>query len=179
MIPMNYPNAALLAYCRDVLAQTADVVHQHVHFSSPFNAHIGPHVRHIIEHFDALQKTLGDSGETGVLDYDARARDIRIETEPAFALSRLHGLQQWLAGPDWFDVSFNLPLAVQLRGGLQGEHNFASQSTVGRELTFLVSHAVHHFAILQGYAKQEGLSLGAGLGKAPATVAFESRADAA
>lgn len=179
MTSLNHSCAALLAYCRDVLAQTADVVHQHVHFSSPFSAHIGPHVRHIIEHFDALQKALDNTEQPGELDYDARARDPRVEAEPAFALSRLHGLQQWLDDPDWCDASFNLPLAVHLRGGLQGEHNFASQSTVARELTFLASHAVHHFAILQGYAKQEGRSLGAGLGKAPATVAFESRAEAA
>ncbi len=176
MTPLNHLYVALLAYCRDVLAQSADVVHQHVHFSSPFSAHIGPHVRHIIEHFDALQKALSDSGQPRVLDYDARERDTRIETEPAFALSRLLDLQQWLAGPDWCDASFNVPLAVHLRVGLQGEHNIASQSTVGRELTFLSSHAVHHFAILQGYARQEGLSFGPGLGKAPATVAFESRA---
>ena len=179
MTTVTSPYAALLAYCRDVLSQTADVVAQHVHFSSPFSAHIGPHVRHIIEHFDALQKALGDGQAPVLLDYDARARDIRMETDPAFALSSLHGLQQWLAGPDWMDASFGLPLAVYLRGGLQGEHNFVTQSTVGRELTFLASHAVHHFAILQGYARQEGRSLGPGLGKAPATLAFESRAEAA
>ena len=179
MTTLNHQHQALLAYCRDVLAQSADVVRQHVHFASPFSAHIGPHIRHTIEHFDALQKALDGAVPNRVLDYDSRARDVRIETDPAFALARLRGLQEWLCADAWCDASFSLALAVHLRGGQQGEHNFVSQSSVARELTFLASHTVHHFAILQGYARQEGKTLGEGLGKAPATVAFESRTVAA
>ena len=67
------------------------------------------------------------------------------------------------------------PVDVRTRGGLQGEHNFSTRSTVARELMFLNSHATHHFAILQGYARQRGETLGTGVGRAPATVAHEQR----
>ena len=64
---------------------------------------------------------------------------------------------------------------VYTRGGLKGEYNFCTPSTLAREIMFLNSHATHHFAIMQGYARERGQTLGAGLGKAPATVAHEQR----
>ncbi len=173
-------SAALLRYNHAVLEQTAGVIAQHTAFSSPYSDHIGPHVRHIIEHYQTLQRVLDGALTTQVptVDYDNRARDIRIETDPAFALTQLRALQRWLVSAQWGDKDLTRTVAVHLRGGLQGEFTFVGPSSVARELTFLASHAVHHFAVLQGYARQEGKSFGAGLGKAPATVAHENRSPA-
>lgn len=184
--PLSMANAATLSYCHALLAQAIDVVRQHdVLFSNPFedpfgvragpfSIHTGPHVRHIIEHFDALKNVLGETAPGRVLNYDNRPRDVRIETSTAFAIARLEGLQDWLADHGWSDAILDLVLEMHLCGGLRGEHQFVVQSSVGRELTFLASHTVHHFAVLQAYAQQEGRSLGQDFGKAPATVAFES-----
>jgi hypothetical protein len=177
-------NAALLAYNQAVLEQTAGIVAQHPQFSSAYSAHIGPHVRHIIEHYQALCRGLQVASPSAAqeaevcVDYDSRARDPRIENNPAFALASLRELQQWLAPEHWADTQLSQGLAIHLRGGLQGEHQFVTPSTVARELTFLASHAVHHFAVLQGYARQEGKTFGAGLGRAPATIAHETQAPA-
>jgi hypothetical protein len=49
-------------------------------------------------------------------------------------------------------------------------------SSVGRELVFLATHAVHHFAVLHVYCLQHGLIVDADLGRAPATLAHERHA---
>jgi hypothetical protein len=48
-----------------------------------FNACIGGHYRHCLDHFTSLLRAL-DAGE---VDYDHRERDVRIESQPNFALA--------------------------------------------------------------------------------------------
>jgi len=186
MMPVNPPeifgNASQLAtYTHAVLSQMAGVVHLYADGDrAAYAEHVGPHVRHIIEHYETLANALGSSEAGGdvapVVDYDARERNMQMETDPDVALVRITDLQTALGDKGnpqnpWLDR----PLDVRTRGGLQGEHNFSTRSSVARELMFLNSHATHHFAILQGYARQRGETLGAGVGKAPATVAHEQR----
>jgi hypothetical protein len=81
----------------------------------------------------------------------------------------LQALQQCLHL--WHDAALTLPLQVRGLGGLAGEFGFEVPSTLGRELAFLASHAVHHFALLKAHCLQQGIPLGEDFGKAPATVA--------
>src|SRR4051794_17165527 len=53
-----------------------------------FNATIGQHVRHIIELFLCLEKGY----ETGVVNYEQRKRDLRIQTDKDFANALLHDI---------------------------------------------------------------------------------------
>ena len=50
-----------------------------------FNASIGQHVRHIIELFLCLETGY----ETGVVNYEKRKRDYKIETDKDFAIQLL------------------------------------------------------------------------------------------
>jgi hypothetical protein len=178
----NYPRgsgAQLCAYTGEVLSQMASVVQPYVGSrSNTYGEHVGAHLRHIIEHFDTLAHALACaefcSNRACVVDYDARQRDPRLEADPAVALNCIALLQR--AFEAITDPLMERSVDVHTRGGLQGQHNFSTRSSVARELMFLNSHATHHFAILQGYARQRGETLGAGIGKAPATVAYEQRA---
>lgn len=131
---------------------------------SDYSSHIGPHLRHVIEHYEALTQQL----PTLSVDYDSRARDRTPERSPLVARARIEALQQQLQALDVEAVSE--PIAIHLRGGLAGEENFVSFSTLARELLFVASHAVHHYALIQMYCKAQGIFLGADFGKAPATV---------
>src|SRR3954447_14950850 len=57
-----------------------------------FNATIGQHVRHIIELFLCLEKGY----DTGVINYEKRKRDLRIQTDKDFADLLLHEIYSHL-----------------------------------------------------------------------------------
>jgi hypothetical protein len=173
--------AQLSSYTAAVLAQMASVIQPYVGTrSADYAAHVGAHMRHIIEHYEALAnawKTRGANAQlVCVADYDARERNPLVEADPREAIRRM-ALIEAILGPDagLNDSDLSQCVQVHTRGGLEGEHDFCTLSSLARELTFLNSHATHHFAILQGYAKQRGETLGLGVGKAPATVAYEQR----
>ena len=46
-----------------------------------------------------------------------------------------------------------------------------SQSSLQRELQFLVSHSVHHYALIRELLRQSGFDAGEGFGVAPSTLA--------
>ena len=169
----------LCQYTACVLAQVSSVIQPFVGARQPdYAAHVGAHVRHIIEHYDTLANAwaAAQSAAPGVCtaDYDARARSLELETSPLQALRRVALIADVFGDAGGLDEAAMAQIVhVYTRGGLHGEHNFCTPSTLARELMFLNSHATHHFAILQGYARERGESLGAGVGKAPATVAYE------
>ena len=132
-----------------------------------FAGPVGSHLRHIIEHYDALLFPV----QSGAVDYDSRARNRELETQPAVANRRLQALALRLQdAPDtWLDK----PVRVMGVAGTQGDFFFAAPSSLGRELAFVASHAVHHFALLRTHCQQLGLPTPTCFGKAPATVAHE------
>lgn len=165
---------ALLRFNRDLLdAALAIVAGYEAQAPKRFAEHAGPHLRHLIEHYEALIAR----GPTGVIDYDARARDPEVERHPAVARVRLVSLKTLLSHGS--AAMLATPVAVRTLGGLRGEQSFTTASTIGRELMFLASHAVHHFAVLKLHALAHGVSVAEDLGKAPATVAHERTKEAA
>jgi hypothetical protein len=173
----------LCDYTTAVLAQMVSVIQPYLGAQQPdYAAHVGAHTRHIIEHYDTLVKAWGtvqkNPGLACQADYDARERNMQVETSPLEAIRRIGLIDAALGSRAGLnDPAMLHTVNVFTRGGLNGEHNFCTQSTLGREIMFLNSHATHHFAIMQGYARERGQTLGAGVGvgKAPATVAHEQR----
>ena len=168
-------------YTAAVLAQMVSVIEPYVGAQqADYAAHVGAHTRHIIEHYDTLVKAWaavqGDTGAICQADYDARERNLEVENSPLEAIRRIGLIEAALgSGAGLGDIAMQQSVQVYTRGGLNGEHNFCTSSTLAREIMFLNSHATHHFAIMQGYARERGQSLGAGVGKAPSTVAHEQR----
>ncbi len=158
----------LLRFNRQVIDQALDLVAAHLVPGAPDYAYpVGAHLRHVIEHFEALLVP----AVPGLVDYDARARDADLERNPGLAVRRLQALRTALSS----GAGTALTTAVQVLGqsGLGGDFHFSVPSTVGRELVFVASHAIHHFALLQAHCKQHGVPTGETFGKAPGTVAHE------
>lgn len=128
---------------------------------------VGAHLRHIVEHYAALVFP----AEAGVVDYDARPRERALESDPQLASSRLRALRQQLA--TWPAALLARSVRVRGQGGLLGDRGFEVSSTLGRELAFVASHAIHHFAALAAHAGALGVILPGDFGKAPSTVAHE------
>lgn len=156
---------ALLAFNRQVLMQALDLVHaQGSAKGLAYARPLGSHLRHVIEHHEALLSTPAGA----VVDYDGRPRDRQLETDPLRAAERLlvllHQLSDRAGHPD-------TTLIVRGQCGLDGSAAFTVRSSLGRELAFVASHAIHHFALLLPHMRQQGLPLPADFGLAPGTVA--------
>jgi len=133
----------------------------------PYAGPAGSHLRHLIEHYEALLFP----AQAGIVDYDARARDAELEADPHVARARLQALHRAIAACSV--ARLGDAIEVRGQGGLMGEFDFQVTSSLGRELAFMASHTVHHFALLAGYCRERGITTPEGFGQAPATRAHE------
>ena len=138
-----------------------------------FGGTIGRHLRHCLEHFERARLGI----EAGLIDYDARARGTAEETESEAAVRKLDQLIEWFeANEATFENA--TPVRVKVDCGLEetlpSSREDGEQSTVGRELQFLVSHTVHHFAIIAIMCESQGIALAPGFGVAPSTLRYEA-----
>lgn len=140
-----------------------------------FNSSIGGHIRHIIDHYHCLIGGISDS-EGFIdeirprIDYDARQREARIETDPQSGVERIDEicalLQQLDAGP-------NPVVAVKMDTGSDAEDVW-TRSTLQRELQFLLSHTVHHYALIATIGKIIGIPMPGHFGLAPSTLRYRA-----
>lgn len=159
----------LLRFSAAVLGQAHPLVAAHWRSRASAYAYpIGAHLRHVIEHYEALLQPKW----LGVVDYDQRPRDHELQTNPGVALLRMHALMRRLN--DWTAADLDATVQVRGRGGLAGDFGFAVGSSVARELVFVTSHAIHHYALLKPHCLQHGIPIAADFGRAPATVAHET-----
>jgi hypothetical protein len=126
---------------------------------------VGAQFRHVIEHYQCL---LGGAAN-GRVDYDARRRDPAIERSRAFAREVTREIRDRLG--ELATLPLSHPIAVQIRSSDADEEPEWSESTLGRELQFLVSHTVHHFALIKLLVQPDGVALPSELGTAPSTLA--------
>jgi hypothetical protein len=172
--PITSGGRHLLVFNDQMLEQAAQLAASHTGSGRPrYAGPVGSHLRHLIEHWEALVFAL----QPGWVDYDARPRDAALETDPALAQARLMALRTQLEC--WDDAQLSTPVQVRGLCGAEGEFAFEVTSSLGRELAFVASHAVHHFAWLRLHGLQAGVADGPGFGKAPATLAFERQQTAA
>ena len=146
-----------------------------------FGQRLGPHLRHILEHYTALFEALieREVGRSSTVDYDSRPRNRMVETDPASARSSIEAtLRTLLDLKACFPHDVDLPLMAKFATGPLGASSLTVLTSLGRELLFLESHTIHHFALLAKYARRLGVELSADFGKAPATIAYERRMSA-
>jgi hypothetical protein len=132
-----------------------------------FNSTIGGHLRHNLDHYLAFVG--GESG--GEIDYDERERDCAIEEDPLEAVKVMKGLVAHIK--QLSEADLNRPLKIRMDDG--GDSTW-SQTTVRRELQFLLSHSIHHYALVVSIATRYGFNeFPEGFGIAPSTIHFQER----
>lgn len=129
---------------------------------------IGGHVRHCLDHVEALLSGLPH----GLLDYDARRRDTAIERCRRSALAALAGLREELLGRSWPEM--NRPLRMKLLLDASSAP-VEVVSSLGRELSFVLSHTIHHNALVAVLVRLQGGEVPPRFGYAPSTVAHEEQ----
>lgn len=123
---------------------------------------IGGHVRHCLDHVNALVA----GAARGEVNYDLRRRDTLIEHRRDAAVHESRRLCERLS-----DVAV-LPAdsTLKLLGAFETEGPpIASTSTLGREVAFVVSHTIHHFAVIALLLWEMGCDVPPRFGYAPST----------
>lgn len=161
------PLGRAVAYAVDLLRQGAGIAELADRAGLDFADQIGPHLRHIIEHYESLLAGL----ELGVIDYDNRTRDRALEQDARLAQQRCEQLADTFG--DRLSRAWPNAVVVAFDGGLDGGDRFVSHSSPLRELLFVAGHAIHHYALLRLVLKQRGLVLPENIGKAAATIRYE------
>lgn len=132
-------------------------------------APVGSQFRHVLDHYLAFL----DGWETGQVDYDARQRNPLVEQEPGAALLQARDLLERLERIH--SENANRTVAVQMDTGGGQQVPDWRLSTVGRELQFLLSHTVHHYALIKLLLEDVGFAADPRFGVAPSSLAHQSR----
>jgi hypothetical protein len=138
-----------------------------------FNASIGGHYRHCLDHF----RSLLDSATEGAVNYDHRERGTSVEINRFAALSATRELRGGFERLD--SALLACPLAVTCKTSYATNGSQVSASTVGREIMYSVAHAVHHYALIGVMGGVMGLSMPPGFGIAPSTLKHQAETAAA
>ena len=123
------------------------------------NASIGQHTRHIIE----LYLCLVQGYEYGLVSYDKRERNTRLEQEVAFAIEKLAFIQEHLKKPN---------KSIDMAYELCDEENVVP-SNYFREVMYNLEHAIHHHALIKiGIKHLTTMQLPESFGVAPSTIEY-------
>ncbi len=122
-----------------------------------FGSTIGAHVRHVTDHARAL----ADAIESGVADYEQRDRGDGMETDKALATARLRSIARRIGAVSPTEYARSIRVSVIARAGEPAQ---MVDSTVEREAAFVMSHTIHHIAIMRQIAARAGADSGAARG---------------
>ena len=130
-------NIQIITQLTDLLNDIESVVYKDalrpLHYST-----MGQHVRHITEFYLCLLKGY----ETGVVDYDARERNLLIEIDKDFTVETLENVIQELE-------KLEMDKSLTLKSSFGREESIEMPTSFFRELTYLIEHTIHHLAIIK------------------------------
>lgn len=155
-------NVEWLRQAESLLAATGDW-----EYSNPAPAHL----RHVLEFYEAFI----DAAATGFLDYDARRRDPQIERSRTIALERIQTLAAQLQNLSPSVQDSFLEVRIEDADPALGQECWLC-SSIGRELQFLSSHTVHHFALIAVALRAHDIAVPADFGVSPATLRYRREA---
>lgn len=132
-----------------------------------FHSSIGGHLRHNADHYLALIAGWPERK----IDYDARQRDVRMETATTVAKAAFTRISAELS--ELREASLDSALQIRVDTG-PGEPTWTLTS-LGRELQFLLSHCIHHYALIATICRLCEHPLPVDFGIAPSTLRHRAK----
>lgn len=130
-------------------------------------ASVGAHYRHGLEHFKLLLEAV--SGPE--IDYDRRERDAGLEQERLFALQVTRDFRH--AARFLSTLNSDRPIQARTKISYAGSVACSAPSTVGREIMYAVSHAIHHYALIGMICDLRKWPVPQDFGVAPSTIEYQ------
>ena len=129
---------------------------------------IGAHVRHVLEFMQVLATQITD----GVIDYEARAHDVSLESNPQAVAETLPKLLTTFRHQVEKYGLYRLLLLKETT--VVGHPKVTTTSSIGREILFIIQHSVHHLAIIKMKADSMGIAMDGDIGVANATKIYRA-----
>lgn len=160
-------NIALLQQGRSLLESIEPNIYT-CRIEAMFSNRIGAQVRHILEFYECFLHGVPCS----YIDYDARRRDPEVEASPQAAIRKLNTFIQRLSADGWQDDF----LRVRMEDA-PPEHTISASlsSSVSRELQMLISHTVHHYALIAMALRILDVPVDPAFGVAPSTIRYQQQ----
>mgnify|MGYP001187970875 FL=1 len=108
------------------------------------NETIGRHIRHIIDFYLCFIGYI----DSNFIDYDARKRSAKIESDISFARNKIEEIIYFLKNTDLVDKN----IKVRMNSSV---YNLDLNSSIFRELMHIADHAIHHANLVQVIIKNE------------------------
>lgn len=167
---ISEPSAVAASALRDTLALQSRFVdgltdEQYTVPPAPGLSSIGGHVRHTLDHIRALL----NGAPQGVVDYDRRARGTDVERHRHAGIAETDRLIDECEQLARFHADESMRVRARFRSDLPP---VSVASTVHREVLFVLSHTIHHHAMMVSAARTLGAPSPPLFGYAPATIAF-------
>jgi uncharacterized damage-inducible protein DinB len=172
MLQLVHDNVRCLRQGIDLIVALPEGEYTRKH-AACFGSTIGGHMRHNIDHYERFAQ----GWSTGRIDYDARTRDPQVETDPAAAAATMSALESALE--QLTDDDLDKPVEVIMDSGGDPALCGPGHSSVRRELQFLLSHTVHHYALIAVLCQLRGIETGPSFGVAPSTLRYRGQSSCA
>lgn len=126
------------------------------------NATIGEHTRHIVEMFQCLVYNY----DSGIVNYDKRPRNKRIQTNTDFAVGQIRVIQNSLEKAN---------KKIQLQQ-IVDEEELCIESNYYRELLYNLEHCIHHQALIKvAILQYEAITIDKNFGVARSTIEYRNQ----
>jgi hypothetical protein len=162
----------LVGRCIEVLNQGIELIESiedsHYVFSRATDrGTVGTHFRHVL---DFAFRFL-DGVESGKIDYNRRERNTAAETKRDFAIEQFRfAIKELQNLPE--EIGGKIILSHLEPGNFADEETAWCATSVLRELEFVQSHTLHHYALIALKLSIQGISVSKDFGVAPSTLDF-------
>jgi uncharacterized damage-inducible protein DinB len=128
---------------------------------------VGKHARHIVEFYICLLNGMPE----GFIDYDARNRDLKLETDRDYILKTINIVNNAL-----FKNLSDCPLKLSMTVSALND-KIIVHTTLYRELAYNIEHVVHHFALIRIAVAQafSGIQIPENFGIAYSTINYNQQ----
>jgi hypothetical protein len=158
----------LIKDCISIFNQGSDLL-QNIE-NNEIYAKIGGHFRHCFDFVDCLIAGI----EQGKIDYNQRERNLQVEIDSASALAKMSEIIGKLQTLSLQDFNRDVLVRHECANDVLDENSWC-RSTLAREIEFLQSHTVHHYAIIGFKLAALGIKINEDFGVANSTLKYRTQ----